>query len=236
MKITQVDVDSVVPYKSKLQVEPQVVFSMLESQQGPVQWEPRYDGISELVFTILSQHTSDLNALRAFNRLRKTFSNWEYVMAANDLDLVTAIKTGGLSNVKAPRIKAVLNTIHHEIGGFDLSFLREMPLEQAKSWLKHLPGVGPKTAAIVLSFAFGMPAMPVDTHIYRVSKRLGLIGPNVTVNEAHNILENMVKSDQIYAFHVYLINHGRQTCKARRPLCADCIFNQSCPSVQYGSM
>ena len=230
MKITQVDVDSVVPYKSKLQVEPQVVFSMLESQQGPVQWEPRYDGISELVFTILSQHTSDLNALRAFDRLRKTFSNWEYVIAANDLDLVTAIKTGGLSNVKAPRIKAVLNTIHHEIGGFDLSFLREMPLEQAKSWLKHLPGVGPKTAAIVLCFAFGMPAMPVDTHVYRVAKRLGLIDETITVEKAHDLLEQLIEPRDVYSLHVLLITHGRTMCKALRPTCNVCPLRGPCPA------
>ena len=233
MKITQVNIKSVVPYKSKSHVEPQVVFNMLENQQGHVLWEPRYDGIEELVFTILSQHTSDINSFRAFDSLIKTFPNWEDVINADDSYLADSIKMGGLSKVKAPRIKAVLNAILTEIGSFDLSFLMEMPLEEAKTWLKRLPGVGPKTAAIVLSFAFGMPAMPVDTHIYRVSRRLGLIGPKITVNDAHNILEDVVESDQVYAFHVYLINHGRQTCKARNPLCADCIFNQLCPSVIY---
>ena len=145
-------------------------------------------------------------------------------------DIAQAIRIGGLSRIKAPRIKAVLQDIREKCGGLDLSFLREMPLEEAKLWLRQLPGVGPKTAAIVLCFALGMPAMPVDTHIYRVSKRLGLIGEKVTAEQAHDILEASVAPEQVFALHVYLITHGRQVCKARRPLCDRCVLSGGCPS------
>ena len=123
----------------------------------------------------------------------------------------------------------MLQEIRDKCGGLDLSFLREMPLEEAKAWLKELPGVGPKTAAIVLCFALGMPAMPVDTHIYRVSKRLGLIGEKVTADQAHDILEASVSPEQVFGFHVYLITHGRQVCKARRPLCDRCVLSARLP-------
>jgi len=203
----------------------------LEQEQGVAEWEPRYDGISELLFTILSQHTSDLNALRAFESLRDTFAAWEEVAQADHEDIARAIWIGGLSKVKAPRIKAVLKDIQDKRGNLDLYFLREMPMPEAKEWLRELPGVGPKTAAIVLCFAMGMPAMPVDTHIYRVSKRLGFIGTKTTAEQAHDILEATINPEQVFAFHVYLITHGRQVCKARRPLCEECILKEGCPSA-----
>ena len=196
------------------------------------EWETRYDGISELLFTILSQHTSDLNALRAFESLRDAFDGaWERVAEADHEDIARAIWIGGLSRVKAPRIKAVLKDIQSKRGNLELSFLKELPLSEAKSWLRELPGVGPKTAAIVLCFALGMPAMPVDTHIYRVSKRLGFIGSKTTADRAHDILEATIDPEQVFAFHVYLITHGRQVCKARRPLCEKCILKEKCPSA-----
>jgi endonuclease-3 len=115
-------------------------------------------------------------------------------------------------------------------GGFDLSFLAEMPLQTAKNWLKSLPGIGPKTAAIVLCFSFGMPAMPVDTHIYRVSRRLGLIDLKTSVDKAHDLMEKIVAPDEIFPFHMYLIKHGRKICKALKPRCNDCIVASKCPS------
>ena len=120
-------------------------------------------------------------------------------------------------------------------GSFDLSFLREMPLNEAKAWLRDLPGIGPKTAAIILCFSLGMPAMAVDTHIYRVAKRLGLIGPKTSYEQAHEILEQAVEPDQIYPFHVALITHGRRVCKAPRPLCHQCVLAWGCPSRELGN-
>ena len=189
------------------------VLHLLEAEQGPVEWEPRFDPVSELVFTILSQHNSDVNALRAFESLRDAFGSWERVADADPEDIARVIWNGGLSRVKAPRIKAVLQDIRERRGSLELDFLGELPLEEAKLWLRDLPGVGPKTAAIVLSFALGMPAMPVDTHIHRVSRRLGLIGPKVTADQAHDLLESSVAPERVFALHVHLIAHGRQVCR-----------------------
>ena len=204
--------------------------SLLGEEYGPLEWIRRYDPASELVYTILSQHTSDINSERAFNNLMDTFGTVEAIANAPVEDIEDAIRMGGLAKVKAPRIKEVLLQIAEELGSFDLSFLGEMPLSDAKAWLKALPGVGPKTAAIILCFSLGMPAMPVDTHIYRVSKRLGLIGEKVTADKAHDILEPMVASEDVFAFHMYLIRHGRQVCKAPRPRCDDCALAWGCPS------
>ena len=206
------------------------VMSCLGPLYGPVEWEPRYNPAEELVYTILSQHTSDINSERAFLNLMDTFKTLDNIADAEVEDIEVAIRSGGLSNQKSVRIKEVLNIVRADVGSFDLSFLGEMPLEEAKSWLKSLPGVGPKTAAIILCFSLGMPAMPVDTHIYRVSQRLRLIGPKVSADKAHDILEPMVSEDEVFAFHVYLIRHGRQVCKAQRPRCDDCALAWGCPS------
>jgi endonuclease-3 len=224
-------VTSVASTSKKLKITPQEAFHLLEMEQGVAEYAPRYDGISELIYTILSQHTSDLNALRAFESLRDTFGAWEEVSQADPEVIARAIWVGGLSRVKAPRIKAVLGAIQEKRGNLELSFLKGMPLSEAKAWLRELPGVGPKTAAIVLCFALGMPAMPVDTHIYRVSKRLGLIHSKATVEQAHDLLEAAIDPEQVFAFHVYLITHGRRVCKARRPLCQECVLNGGCPSA-----
>lgn len=197
---------------------------------GPVEWEPRYNAAEELVYTILSQHTSDVNSIRAYGNLMDTFETLESVAAASPEVIEDAIRSGGLAKQKSLRIKSVLNQVYDEVGSFDLSFLSEMPMEEAKAWLKKFPGIGPKTAAIILCFALGMPAMPVDTHIYRVSQRLGLIGPKINADKAHDILEPMVPPQDVFAFHVYLIQHGRQVCKAQRPKCSNCVLAERCPS------
>ena len=207
------------------------VINALEAEQGPAEWEPRFDAVSELVFTILSQHNSDVNAFRAYESLRDAFGSWERVADADPEDIASVIWNGGLSRIKAPRIKAVLQDIRERRGSLDLDFLGALPLEEAKQWLRELPGVGPKTAAIVLSFALGMPAMPVDTHIHRVSRRLGLIGPKVTAEQAHDILESSVPPERVFALHVHIIAHGRQVCRARRPLCERCVLQKRCPSA-----
>ena len=210
------------------------VMRLLSGEYGPFEWEPRYDPASELVYTILSQHTSDVNSHRAFRSLMETFGSLEAVANAEVGEIEDAIKSAGLFRVKAPRIKAVLERVRAEVGSFDLSFLGEMKLEEAKEWLRRLDGVGPKTAAIILCFSLGMPAMPVDTHIFRVSKRLGLIGVKVNADQAHDVLEPMVEPEDVFAFHLYLINHGRQVCKAQRPRCGECVIAEGCPSRPGG--
>ncbi len=203
---------------------------ILAAVHGPVEWEPRYNAAEELVYTILSQHTSDLNSERAYQTLMDTFGTLNAVAEASPEAIEDAIRHGGLAKQKSVRIKTVLNLVYEEVGSFDLSFLGEMPLDEAKTWLKKFPGIGPKTAAIILCFALGMPAMPVDTHIYRVSQRLRLIGPKVNADKAHDLLEPMVPPKDVFAFHVYLIRHGRQICKAQRPKCGECVLAKRCPS------
>ena len=158
----------------------------LDKEYGPFNWEPRYNPADELVFTILSQHTSDINSERAFKILMENFDSLNDIADAAISQIEKCIKSAGLYRIKAKRIKDVLMWVSAEVGSFDLSFLSEMPLEDAKNWLKRIDGIGPKTAAIILCFSLGMPAMPVDTHIYRVSKRLGYIGPKVSADKAHD--------------------------------------------------
>ena len=204
--------------------------AVLGPEYGPVEWRLRYDPASELVYTILSQHTSDINSGRAFESLMAEFGTLDAVARGPVERVQHAIRMGGLAKTKAPRIMVVLQMVKREVGSYDLSFLREMPLDEAKAWLKRLPGIGPKTAAIVLCFSMGLPAMPVDTHIYRVSKRLRLIGPKVTAEKAHDVLESKVRPEDVFPFHMYLIRHGRAVCKAQRPQCGRCVLADVCPS------
>ena len=197
---------------------------------GPIEWITRRKAIDELVYTILSQHTSDVNSERAFANLMSEFGDFDSVADAGEKEIEITIRSGGLSKSKAPRIKKVLNEIRAEVGSFDLSFLSEMPMQNAKEWLMKFNGIGPKTAAIILCFSFQMPAMPVDTHIFRVSKRLGLIGKKITAEKAHDLLERVVPSAEVFQFHMFLIRHGRDTCKARRPSCDVCVLSHICPS------
>ena len=214
--------------KSKLST--QCLMNSLDKEYGPFNWEPRYNPADELVFTILSQHTSDINSERAFKILMENFDSLNDIADAEISQIEKCIKSAGLYRIKAKRIKDVLMWVRAEVGSFDLSFLSEMPLEDAKNWLKRIDCIGPKTAAIILCFSLGMPAMPVDTHIYRVSKRLGYIGPKVSADKAHDILEPMVPPEDVFRFHLYLINHGRKVCKALRPLCHQCTISWGCPS------
>ncbi len=205
------------------------VMLQLGPEYGPFERRPRHDPASELVSTILSQHTSDINSGRAFKSLMATFGSLDAVAHAPVGDIEDAIRMGGLAKVKAPRIKAVLNQVLEEVGSFDLSFLGEMLLGEAKAWLKRLDGIGPKTAAIILCFSLGMPAMPVDTHIYRVSQRLGLVGKKISAEKAHDVLEAKVEPEDVFDFHLYLITHGRQVCKALRPRGDRSVLAWGCP-------
>jgi len=210
---------------------PREIIDLLRQEYGELRWRPRADGMSELVRTILSQNTSDTNSGRAFARLVGRFPTWESLLSADPTAIAEAIRVGGLARIKAPRIKAVVEEVWARRGSFALAFLAEMPLEEAKAWLRSLPGVGPKTAACVLLFALGRPALPVDTHVYRVARRLGLVPPRVGAAEAHGLLESMLTPDEVYPFHMSLIKHGRRICKAQRPLCPRCVLASGCPSA-----
>ncbi len=207
------------------------IVSRLSLVFGEMRWRPHHDAISELILTILSQHTSDRLSGRAFAQLLERFPNWDTVRLAPVAQVLDCISLAGLSRMKAPRIQAVLERVLADRGSYDLGFLAAMPLAESKQWLMELPGVGPKTAACVLMFALGRPALPVDTHVYRVSQRLGLIPPKMSADRSHEHLEQLVPDDEVYAFHISLIKHGRYTCTAQRPRCADCVLNDICPSA-----
>lgn len=210
---------------------PTELIALLKQDYGEMPWRAHGDPMTELVLTILSQNTSDANSGRAFARLMAAFPTWEALLEADTAIIVEAIKLGGLAQIKAPRIKAILTQVWDRVGSFDLSFLMEMPLGEAKAWLRTLPGVGPKTAACVLLFAFGRPALPVDTHVLRVAQRLGLVSAKTTAEQAHVLLEAMLTPEQVYPFHIGLIKHGRRICKAPRPLCSQCVLQDGCPSA-----
>ncbi len=185
--------------------------------------------MGELVLTLLSQNTADTNSGRAFARLLQAFPDWETVADAPLEKVIEAIRPGGLAPTKAPRLKAMLAEIRERTGGFDLSLLKEMPDAEAREWLRTLPAVGPKTAACVLLFALGKPALPVDTHVYRVAVRLGLVSAKLTPEKAQERLEAAVPPEDQYLFHVMLIRHGRHTCTARNPACNRCPLLPDCP-------
>ncbi len=206
------------------------ILRLLELEYGPFEWSRRFDPLTELIFTILTQHTSDITAERALIELKKAFISWEDVLEAEVSEIEAVIKVSGLARQKSRRIQGALLKILQAKGRLDLEFLRELSLDDAKAWLRDLPGVGPKTAGIVLSFSFGMPAMAVDTHIHRVAKRIGLIGPKVSADAAHDLLESKVRPLDVFRFHSSLITHGRKVCKALRPLCNICVLNQKCPA------
>jgi endonuclease-3 len=206
------------------------IIERLEPEYGPAEAPRDYDPVSELVYTVLSQHTSDANSTRAYASLRKSFRSWDAVLAAPTAQVAEAIRMGGLAQIKAKRIQDVLRAVKARAGGYDLSFLGEMPLQEAKAWLRALPGVGPKTAGCVLVFSLGMPAMVVDTHIYRVARRLGLYGPKVNADRSHDVLEAMVPPQDVLRFHMHLIRHGRRVCKALNPRCGACVLEARCPS------
>tara|TARA_B100001750_G_C15463358_1_gene575623 strand:- start:170 stop:865 length:696 start_codon:yes stop_codon:yes gene_type:complete len=210
------------------------VLALLQKQQGVPTWFQRYDPVTELVFTILSQHTSDVNSERAGHILKATFPSWDAIADADPAEVEKAVRSAGLAKQKVPRIQETLKKVRELTGDYDLAFLKEMPLADAKRWLKALPGVGPKTAAIVLSFSLGLPAMAVDVHVFRVTGRLGLIGPKINVDKAHDVLEAFLPPDDIYGFHVALIAHGRQVCKALRPLCGECVLRDACLGRREG--
>ena len=180
---------------------------------------------------MLSQNTADVNTARTFAALTARFPTWSAVRDAPLDEVVAAISLGGLAATKAPRIKQILAAISSRTGEPDLSELDGMDDGQALEYLQGLPGVGPKTAACVLMFALGRPAMPVDTHVYRVARRLGLLPPKATVEQAHRLLTELAGPQNVYPLHVNLVTHGRRVCHARRPNCSRCPLALICPSA-----
>ncbi|HLZ64271.1 MAG TPA: endonuclease III [Ktedonosporobacter sp.] len=212
------------------------VYDLLIAAYGEPRNEPDFDPLGGLVGTILSQHTSDINSERAYKQLVAAFPTWEAVRDAPTYKVAGAILSGGLANIKARRIQDVL----HELTELQaqrgdtrtlvhaLDELRHMQPEEAWRWLRKLPGVGPKTAACVLMFNLDMPVMPVDVHVHRVSQRLGLIGPKVSADQAHDIFARHVPPEWVYPLHVNLIRHGRQICRAQQPACNACPLFSEC--------
>jgi endonuclease-3 len=204
------------------------IHQVLLDYYGLPEWTNPAPPLDELVSTILSQNTNDANRDRAFQALCHRFSSWEEVRDADPQAVIEAIRPAGLANQKGPRIQEVLREITRQRGSLSLDFLSELPPEQALSWLQSFKGVGPKTASIVLLFSLGQPAFPVDTHIYRVTGRLGLRPARMTVEQAHGFLAELFPSDTYYALHLNLIRLGREICQARKPDCPICPLKQVC--------
>jgi endonuclease-3 len=207
------------------------VLGRLRKRYGELLPPRRSDPLEELVLTVLSQHTSDLNAERSFAGLRAVFPTWEAVVRAPSARVADAIRSGGLADTKAPRLQAILTEIRERRGAYDLSYLRDLPDAEARAELMSLPGVGPKTAAVVLSFSLGRDAMPVDTHVHRVTRRLGWIPPNASAERADRLLHEVVPEGMRTELHVALIRHGRELCKAPIPRCRPCPLNDICPTA-----
>lgn len=208
------------------------IFNRLQKRFGELVPPRSVDPLDELILTVLSQHTSDLNAERAFGGLKAAFPRgWAQIVEAPTEDVADAIRSGGLANSKAPRIKAILREVREREGAFGLDALRDMSDTQARDYLMSLPGIGPKTASVVLSFALGRDALPVDTHVHRVSRRLGLIPPKASAERADRILHDLVPDGLRTPLHVALIRLGREICKAPTPRCAECPLKDLCPTA-----
>ncbi|GJQ51849.1 MAG: endonuclease III [Anaerolineaceae bacterium] len=200
---------------------------LIEFYGEPI-WHDPMPPVHELVCTILSQNTNDKNRDRAFNLLRAKFPTWKEVRDAKIEEVIEAIRPAGLANQKGPRIQQVLKAITEERGDLDLSFLKAIPVEEARKWLTKFKGVGPKTAAIVLCFSLGMPAFPVDTHVYRVTGRIGLRPEKMTLEQAHPHLESLFPPETYYAAHLNIIRLGREICTARKAMCEKCPIVKWC--------
>ena len=206
------------------------VIKLLEQEYGPLEWKSGRKPIDVLIGTVLSQNTSDANSGRAFASLKATFDSWEAVASAPTEYIAQAIKSGGLSRIKAVRIKQILNKIEQEQGSIGLGLLGSLGISEARDYLMGLPGVGQKTASCVLLFSLGKPSLPVDTHVFRVARRLGLIDSKVSVEKAHSLLQEQVPPAEVYQFHLHMIEHGRRVCHARQPRCHECVLRSGCPS------
>lgn len=226
-------------YRSEQEAEPSVaaagmrglaeeIYQRLLDAYGAPAWRPKYQPMDELVLTFLSQNTSDVNSGRSFEALKARYPTWEAVLAAPTAELAETIRSGGLALQKAPRIQSALRRILAERGKFDIDFLADLPTDEAMRWLTSFDGVGHKTASIVLLFCFNKPAFPVDTHVGRVTRRLGLAGPRDGEEKIKRIWEALVPPEWFYPLHLNLIRHGREVCLARTPKCHECVLNDIC--------
>ena len=204
---------------------------LFEVYESPT-WRTPLPAIDELVSTILSQNTNDHNRDIAFERLRQRFPTWDEVCDADTVDIIDAIRPAGLGNQKGKRIQAVLRQIREEHSALDLDFLKDWDREKVREYLLQFKGVGFKTTAIVMQFSLGMPAFPVDTHIYRVTGRFGIRPPQMNVNDCHQYMEILFSPEQYEAGHLNIIRLGREVCQARKPHCAQCPLQKRCSYVQ----
>lgn len=206
------------------------IHQKLLSHYGEPVWRNPLPPLDELVLTILSQNTNDVNRDRAFDALRGRFPTWEEVRDAEANEVIEAIRPAGLANQKGPRIQKVLQNITEERGELNLDFLNAMPDEEAYKWLLRFKGVGPKTASIVMLFSLGKAAFPVDTHVHRISGRLGLRPEKMNADKAHQYLAEQFPPETYYAAHLNIIRLGREICQARKPQCPICPLRDLCPS------
>lgn len=206
------------------------VYDRLVASQGARALTPRREPMHELVSTMLSHRTTHANEEAAYRRMWERFGSWEQICAAPVDELIEAIKPATFPEVKAPNIKAVLAIIIAERGAATIDFLADMPAEAGLAWLDRLPGVGIKTASLVLLFCFAKAVLPVDVHVHRVSQRLGLIGARVNPTAAHHVLLPLLPSEPyvLYNFHVAMLRHGQKICVAGRPRCGQCVLQNIC--------
>jgi endonuclease III len=204
------------------------ISGLLSQNYGYPDWRQHLPPVDELVSTILSQSTTDLNRDKGFYALKARYADWESVRDAPVDDIENTIRPAGLAKQKAPRIKNALQYVTDHVGKLSLDFLQDMDIAAAKTWLTQIDGVGPKTAAIILLFSFNRPAFPVDTHVHRVTGRLGLIDEKTSADKAHDMMESIAEPKNFYADHLNIIRHGREICKARNPLCNQCFLRDHC--------
>ena len=210
---------------------PSELIAVLDHHYGRAPQQSSHAPMFEMVLTLLSQHTSDHNSGKAMHRLIEAYPTWDAIITSPTSSVEEVIRPGGLAPTKSRRLQALLREVKVRAPDWDLTFLADLKLDDAKRWLTSLPGIGPKTAACILLFALERPALPVDTHVERVAKRVGLIEDNIAATKAHVLLESMLGPDEVYAFHVGLIQHGRRTCYARNPLCHTCPLIERCPRI-----
>jgi len=205
--------------------------SRLEKVYGPFRPFKRLDGVEELIVTVLSQNTNDVNRDRAYSSLIEKFPTWDDVLNAPVGEIERAIRVGGLAHNKSRAIKKILGEIRKRFGKFTLDPIAKLPINEAIEELTKLPSVGKKTAACVLVFSYGRPVIPVDTHVHRLSRRLGLVVEKAGPDQAFEVLMEITPEELRYPFHIYLIRHGRRVCKSQRPMCAECVLEKLCPSA-----
>ncbi len=201
--------------------------SRINAHYGEQKWTRWREPVGELVRTILSQNTTDKNSLRAYADLIKKYPTWDDLILAKEEEIAEIIRSGGLANIKAKKIKKALIEIKQQRGKIDLEFLADFDVQKAEDYLVSLDGVGPKTAACVLIFSFNFPIMPVDTHIHRVSNRLGMVSTK-TREKTHELMKSLIPPEEMYNFHLNIIEHGRKVCKAGKPKCLECFLSDLC--------